>query len=87
MRVTVLPCPHCKAGTQVVKTRPVTSTFKEITYRCKDPECGHIFIASLEVQRTVSLSSKPDHSLKIPISQHVRQACLSQLALNNVVTT
>lgn len=87
MRVTVLPCPHCKAGTKVIKTRPVTSTFKEITYQCNDHECGHIFVAGLEVLRTVSLSSKPDHSLKIPISQHVRQAVLSQLALNNVVTT
>jgi hypothetical protein len=60
----------------------MSEMFKEITYRCQNEECGHVFIAGLEVLRTVSLSALPNYEVKIPISQHVRHAALNQLSLN-----
>ncbi|MFC0351848.1 ogr/Delta-like zinc finger family protein [Undibacterium danionis] len=82
MRVIGLPCPHCKSGVKAIKSRTMSEMFKEITYRCQNEECGHVFIAGLEVLRTVSLSALPNYEVKIPISQHVRHAALNQLSLN-----
>lgn len=44
----------------------------EITYMCKNPECGHIFVAGLEVLRTLSPSAIPDPSVHIQLSKHAR---------------
>ena len=55
---------------------------KEITYMCQNPDCGHVFVASLEVLRTLSLSSIPNPQIRINISQHVRQGAANQLAFS-----
>lgn len=81
MRVISLPCPHCKFPVRATKSRTMSDMFKEITYRCTNDECGHIFVAGLEVLRTVSLSAVPDSAVRIPMSQNVRNACANQLAL------
>jgi hypothetical protein len=44
----------------------------EITYMCKNPGCGHIFVAGLEVLRTLSPSAIPNPSVNIQLSKHVR---------------
>jgi hypothetical protein len=54
---------------------------KEITYMCQNPDCGHVFVASLEVLRTLSLSATPNPEIRINVSQHVRQATTQQMAL------
>lgn len=82
MRVIGMPCPHCSNTVRAIKSRTLSKMFKEITYRCQNEECGHVFIAGLEVLRTVSLSAKPDYDVKIPISQHARISALNQLSLN-----
>jgi hypothetical protein len=53
---------------------------KEITYVCQNHECGHVFVAPLEVLRTLSLSAMPNPEIVIAISQHLRQSVASQLA-------
>ncbi|MDP1976274.1 ogr/Delta-like zinc finger family protein [Undibacterium sp.] len=82
MRVIGLPCPHCTQGVRAIKSRTMSPMFKEITYRCNNVDCGHVFVAGLEVLRTLSLSATPDYKVRIPISRHARQAALNQLSLN-----
>jgi uncharacterized Zn finger protein len=82
MRVIGLPCPHCERSVRAIKSRTMSAMFKEITYRCTNEECGHVFVAGLEVLRTVSLSATPNYQVRIPISQRVRESALNQLSLN-----
>jgi len=62
----------------------MSNLFKEITYMCQNDACGHVFIAGLEVLRTVSLSAIPAGDVRIPLSQHARNAARHQLALDLV---
>lgn len=48
---------------------------------CQNPDCGHVFVCSLEVLRTLSMSAVPNLDVRIHISQHVRNQCANQLAL------
>lgn len=82
MRVIGLPCPHCNNGVKALKSRTLSPLLKEITFRCNNIECNHVFVASLEVLRTLSLSNTPNYELKIPISKHARSVALNQLSLN-----
>ncbi|PRC90992.1 ogr/Delta-like zinc finger family protein [Solimicrobium silvestre] len=82
MRVISLPCPHCESRVLARKSRTLSPLFKEITYMCQNPDCGHTFVAGLEVLRTLSLSALPKTNLRIPISQHVRHNAANQLSLN-----
>lgn len=82
MRVISMPCPHCTQTVRAIKSRTMSKMFKEITYRCNNVDCGHVFVAGLEVLRTLSLSATPDYAVKIPISQHARASALNQLSLN-----
>ena len=49
---------------------------------CQNPDCGHVFVAGLEVLRTLSLSALPKADIRIPMSQHARMAASNQLALD-----
>ncbi|OEZ98781.1 ogr/Delta-like zinc finger family protein [Duganella phyllosphaerae] len=82
MRVIGLPCPHCDYTVRAVKSRTMSAMFKEITYMCQNPECGHVFVAGLEVLRTLSLSAVPKPDVRIPMSQHARAAATNQLAFD-----
>lgn len=48
---------------------------------CQNADCGHVFVAGLEVLRTLSLSAIPAADVRIPLSQHVRQTAANQLTL------
>ena len=82
MRVIGLPCPHCAYTVRAVKSRMMSAMFKEITYMCQNPDCGHVFVAGLEVLRTLSLSAMPKADIRIPMSQHARTAATNQLAFD-----
>lgn len=79
MRVVSIPCPHCQHPVKAAKSRAMSNMMKEITYMCQNPDCGHVFVASLEVMRTLSLSATPNSEVHIPISQHTRQSATNQL--------
>ena len=65
-------CPHCKSYAKSVKTRPMGVLMKETTYCCQNLDCGHIFVCTVEVSRTLSPSGMPDPEIQIPLSQHLR---------------
>lgn len=54
---------------------------REITYQCVKPECGHTYVASLEIRRTLSPSAMPRPGIVIPLSPHVRDRIMEQLQL------
>jgi len=68
MRVISLPCPHCQSAVRAAKSRTMSTLMKEITYRCQNVDCGHTFVATLEISRTVSLSAMPNPEVSLPIS-------------------
>lgn len=82
MRIIGLPCPHCNHRVRAAKSRTMSPMFKEITYMCQNPDCGHVFVAGLEVLRTLSLSANPNAAVQIPLSQHARDAAANQLTLH-----
>lgn len=80
MRFTI-NCPHCNSRPIARSSRQLTATMRELTFICTDPECGHTYVANLEVVRTLSPSAKPLLGIALPISQHVRARVMEQLEL------
>lgn len=80
MRVTIR-CPHCESRAIARSSRELSITMREIVYQCLDVECGHTYVAQLEVVRTLSPSAKPKPAVRLPISPHVRQRVMEQLEL------
>jgi hypothetical protein len=54
---------------------------REITYQCIDAECGYTYVASLEIVRGLSPSGKPSQTVRVPMSQHIRERVMQQLEL------
>ena len=48
-------------------------TFREITFQCANPECGHTYVVNMEFARTLSPSAVPNLALQLPLSPHVRE--------------
>nr|WP_081466412.1 ogr/Delta-like zinc finger family protein [Collimonas fungivorans] len=82
MRNIGLCCPFCSTPPRAVKSRVLSSLMKEITYQCKNPECGYSFIASLEISRTLSVSSIAKPEIRVPLSRHINWSAINQLTLN-----
>ncbi|WP_343560450.1 ogr/Delta-like zinc finger family protein [Kiloniella sp. b19] len=59
-------CPHCKSPANNTRTVVVSETLKEIRYHCTNEKCGHIFLADLEIKRTLVPSDCPNADIKIP---------------------
>lgn len=68
-----MPCPHCKSKTKIIKSRYMGLLMKEYSYSCRNIHCGHTFVCSLEVARTLSPPAVPNPEVSIPLSPHVRQ--------------
>ena len=73
MNVPGFTCPHCRTLARTIKSRPMGALMKESTYRCRNPYCGHVFVCTVEVSRTLSPSGIPDPEINIPLSPHIRQ--------------
>jgi hypothetical protein len=80
MKLINIPCPHCKGRVKTNKSRMMSTLMKEITYMCQNPDCGYVFVASLEVLRTLTLSAMPDPQIRVPISKNTRLGATIQLA-------
>lgn len=80
MRISIC-CPHCESKAIARTSRPLSATLREIVYACVDPECGHTYVAQLEVVRTLSPSAKPKKDIRLPISAHVVAKLMEQLEL------
>lgn len=80
LRITI-KCPHCKSRAVARSSQEMSETMREITYMCINPECGHTYVAGLEVLRTLSPSAMPKRGVNIPFSPHVRERLMEQLQL------
>ena len=68
-----LPCVHCGQAAVIRTSTQVTRLTREYVFCCTNPECGHTFVALMEVVRTLSPSATPDPSVCLPLSSHVRR--------------
>ncbi len=78
-------CPHCRARAVAIDSREMSRTMREITYRCSNWRCGHVYVASLEVLRTLSPSAMPAMDVALPFDRSVRRERLA-LQLANAET-
>lgn len=61
-------CPHCDGTSKARSSRQLSKTMREIFYICMTPECGHTYVATLEVVRTLSPSAQPNPDINLPFS-------------------
>lgn len=71
-RITI-KCPVCLGGSTARSSRAMSRTMREITYRCENDDCGHVYVATLEVVRTLVPSAVPNPEVSIPLSPAVQQ--------------
>ena len=60
-------CPHCQTLAKVRSSKQLTPLFKELRFQCQDLECGHTFVASLNIDRTIVPSLKPNPRIKLKV--------------------
>lgn len=82
MEGTRMECPHCKAASEIRTSKSVSATMRETIYQCTNAECGHTFVATTEIVRTLSPSATPDPTIHLPLSTHVRRDSMRVLLDN-----
>ena len=71
-------CPHCKQNAYTRHSGQMTITSRESIFQCRNFECGHVFSAVTEINRTISPSATPDPAVVLPMSTHIKRALLQQ---------
>ena len=71
-------CPHCKQNAYTRSSGQLTNTSRETIFYCRNYECGHVFSAVTEINRTISPSATPDPTVVLPLSSHIKRALLQQ---------
>ncbi len=61
-------CAHCKGPAIIRDSFFLSPLLRQLRCVCRDPECGHTFVAHLETTSTLSPSGKPDPAIQLPIS-------------------
>jgi hypothetical protein len=61
-------CPHCDGKSITRSSRELSKTMRELFYICMTPECGHTYVATLEIVRTLSPSAQPNPEVHLPLS-------------------
>lgn len=69
-------CPHCESLAVTRTSQQITNLTRESYFACSNTECGHVFVAVTEVNRTVSPSAIPNPKVRLPLSAHVRRRIL-----------
>lgn len=72
-RVLSMACPHCRHRATARTSSELSELYREITFTCRNHDCGHVFVCGLEVVRTLSPSAVPNPAIAIPLSPHIRQ--------------
>ena len=67
-----IACPLCSTRAIARTSREMSETMREITFRCDDDECGHVYVARLEAVRTLVPSGRYGLHPDIPFSTHSR---------------
>lgn len=73
MRFTIC-CPICRTRAVSRTSRELSLTLREITFRCDNDLCGHVYVANLEVVRSVVQSALSNPEVNIPLSPRARLA-------------
>lgn len=61
-------CPHCEESCSIRNSQQLTPVVRQIRYRCDNDDCGHVFVAQLEVIRTCVRSAIENAGVTIPYS-------------------
>ncbi len=69
-RIPPINCPHCQHGAAVRGSEQVTTLIREVRYRCDNDDCGHTFVATIEIVRTVRPSLRPRAGIILPVLPH-----------------
>jgi len=72
-------CPHCRTVALARSSRELNPTFREITCMCTNQACGHTYVVNMEFARTLSPSAMPNLSLRLPLTDHIRERLREQL--------
>ena len=62
-------CPHCDCRALQRRTVVLSALVREKCYRCTNDECGHVFIAVEEIQRTVVPPRTAKSGINLPLSK------------------
>lgn len=68
-----LECPHCDEPCIIRSSKRMSKLTREYSYQCPNIDCGHTFVASMEVRHTVSPSGTPDPSVVLPVPDKMRR--------------
>lgn len=52
----------------VRSSEQITPLVKELRYQCSNLNCGHTFVASLSIERSIVPSAMPNSRIKLPVS-------------------
>lgn len=63
-------CPHCQRKAIIRDSEQLSPLVKEAKLVCQNPECGHTFIVTVSVSRTLSQSRIPNKEINIPLSEY-----------------
>lgn len=69
-RMPMMRCPHCGTRSLARTSAEMTEIYREITYQCRNVECGFTWVAGLAAVRELSPSGTPNPKIKIPPSVH-----------------
>jgi len=61
-------CPHCGTRCESIRTRQISKLYREVVYRCRNPDCDFMFVASITPVHAVFPSKAPNPEIMIPIS-------------------
>jgi hypothetical protein len=62
-------CPHCQQLANVRSSKELTPTYKELRFQCSNTDCGHTFVASFTIERTIVPSACPNPRIKLKMGQ------------------
>ena len=74
-----LSCPHCGAFTRLRSSERFTRLYWRALVECRNAECGWRGTLNLEISYTLTPSQTPDPDIRLPISEHSREAIITQL--------
>jgi len=61
-------CPHCGDKARVRTSRGETPLVREASLQCQNLECGHTFVAKLEITHTIAPSHRPNPEIVLPVT-------------------
>lgn len=65
-RLPAIFCPHCNEKAKARSSEQTLPTTREVRMVCLNPDCAHIFVAEINIVRTIAPSLNPRSDVKIP---------------------